>query len=148
MSRKLFSVLLIAMLLSTTAFAAAEQKLDAQKLQQAINKFTGGAKLLTSDAITIWAPNIAEAGHIVPVHIKSTLGHVEQAAVLVGGNPEPLAASYRIPGGNVSLLKSQVKMRGTNDVVAIVKVNGKYYQARKKVKVTIGGCGGEPGKSR
>ncbi len=145
-SRKFFlsSVFISAMLLSAAASSGDKQKqeLDAQQLQQAIKKFTGGAKLLKSEAVTLWTPNIAEAGHIVPVHIKSSLDRVEQVAVLVGGNPKPLAATYRIPAGNMSVLKSQVKMRGTNQIVAIVKANGKYYQASKKVKVTIGGCGG------
>ena len=36
----------------------------------------------------------------------------------------------------------RIKMGKTSDVIAVVKANGKLYEARKAVKVTIGGCGG------
>ena len=37
---------------------------------------------------------------------------------------------------------TRVKMGQTSDVYALVKADGKYYYAKKEVKVTIGGCGG------
>jgi sulfur-oxidizing protein SoxY len=32
-------------------------------------------------------------------------------------------------------------MGQTSDVLAVVKAGGKYYTARKEVKITVGGCG-------
>jgi sulfur-oxidizing protein SoxY len=33
-------------------------------------------------------------------------------------------------------------MAETSNVYALVKANGKYYVAKKEIKVTLGGCGG------
>ena len=33
-------------------------------------------------------------------------------------------------------------MGQTSDVYALVKANGKFFMAKKEIKVTLGGCGG------
>jgi len=33
-------------------------------------------------------------------------------------------------------------MGQSSDVYALVKADGRYYYAKKEVKVTLGGCGG------
>jgi len=39
-------------------------------------------------------------------------------------------------------VQTRVKMGQTSDVYAVVKADGKFYMAKKEVKVTLGGCGG------
>jgi sulfur-oxidizing protein SoxY len=37
---------------------------------------------------------------------------------------------------------TRVKMGQTSHVVALVKADGKFFFARREIKVTLGGCGG------
>jgi len=39
-------------------------------------------------------------------------------------------------------ISMRIKMGKTSDVMAVVNSGGKLFEARKEVKVTIGGCGG------
>jgi sulfur-oxidizing protein SoxY len=44
--------------------------------------------------------------------------------------------------GGVADVNMRVKMGQSSDVVAIVRADGKFYMAKKEIKVTLGGCGG------
>ena len=46
------------------------------------------------------------------------------------------------PAGTDAKVNTRVKMGKSSDVYALVKADGKYYFAKKEVKVTLGGCGG------
>ena len=88
------------------------------------------------------APDIAENGAVVPVGVVSTLAGVEAIAILVEKNPNPLAASFMLPAGTEPSVQTRVKMGQTSDVYALVKAGGKFFIAKKEIKVTLGGCGG------
>ena len=88
------------------------------------------------------APDIAENGAVVPVNIESKIPGTESIALLIEKNPSPLAASFDIPAGTELSVTTRVKMAETSNVYALVKANGKYFVAKKEVKVTLGGCGG------
>jgi sulfur-oxidizing protein SoxY len=60
----------------------------------------------------------------------------------VAKNPNTLAANFRVADGTEPFVSTRVKMGETSDVFALVRADGKYYFAKKEVKVTIGGCGG------
>jgi sulfur-oxidizing protein SoxY len=96
----------------------------------------------SSDAIAIKAPEIAENGAVVPVAIESRLPNTESISLLIEKNPQPLAASFRIPAGTEASVSTRVKMGQSSDVYALVKADGKYYVAKKEIKITLGGCGG------
>jgi sulfur-oxidizing protein SoxY len=53
-----------------------------------------------------------------------------------------LSGSYDILEGCEPDVSMRVKMGQSSDVVALVKADGKYYLAKKEIKVTLGGCGG------
>ena len=53
-----------------------------------------------------------------------------------------LAASFTLPEGTLADVQTRVKMGQTSDVYAVVKANGKFFIAKKEIKVTLGGCGG------
>ncbi len=86
-------------------------------------------------------PDIAENGAVVPITVASTLPRTESIAILIAKNPNTLAANFRLAEGTDPFISTRVKMSETSDVFALVKADGKYYYARKEVRVTIGGCG-------
>jgi len=97
--------------------------------------------------ITITAPDIAENGAVVPVGVASKIPNTEQVAILVEKNPNMVAATFAFGEnafGENTLpdLQTRIKMGQTSDVYALVKADGKFYMAKKEVKVTLGGCGG------
>lgn len=102
----------------------------------------GAGSPRASDAILIKAPEIAENGAVVPVAIESRLPGTESIALLIDKNPQPLAASFGIPAGTEANVSTRVKMGQSSDVYALVKADGRFYVAKKEVKITIGGCGG------
>jgi sulfur-oxidizing protein SoxY len=87
-------------------------------------------------------PDIAENGAVVPVTVTSGLAKTQSIAILIPRNPVALIASFDILEGMDPFVSTRVKMAETSDVYALVKADGRYYYAKKEIKVTIGGCGG------
>ena len=78
----------------------------------------------------------------MPVVIDSRFAGTTEILTIVSRNPKPLAAKNRFGKGSVPLVSSRIKMGQTTEVIALVKAGDRYYTAKSKVKVTIGGCGG------
>ena len=95
-----------------------------------------------SQEILIKAPDIAENGAVVPIGVESKLPGTESITLLIEKNPQPLAASFSIPAGTEAFVTTRVKMGQSSDVYALVKADGKFYLAKKEIKITLGGCGG------
>jgi len=95
-----------------------------------------------SAAIQIKAPEIAENGAVVPITVESKLPGTESITLLIDKNPNPLAASFNIPAGTEPNVSTRVKIGESSDVYALVKADGKFYVAKKEIKITLGGCGG------
>lgn len=114
---------------------------DAKTIDETL-KAIGATGAATSTDVQINASDIAENGAVVPVGVVSTLPNVEAIAILVEKNPNPLAASFVLPAGTEPFVSTRVKMGQTSDVYALVKSGGKFYVAKKEIKVTLGGCGG------
>ena len=114
---------------------------QAKNLSELI-RMLGGASAANSKEILITAPEIAENGAVVPVAVRSQLPRTEQISLLVEKNPDPLAASFQLLEGLEPDLRMNVKMGQSSDVIALVKADGRFYVARKDIRVTIGGCGG------
>jgi sulfur-oxidizing protein SoxY len=105
-------------------------------------RMLGGASAADSKEILITAPDIAENGAVVSVAVRSQLTRTDQISLLVEKNPDPLAATFQLLEGVEPDLRLNVKMGQTSDVIAVVRAEGRFYLARKEIKVTIGGCGG------
>lgn len=114
---------------------------EANKMDDAMAAIGAGKPAESAD-IQITAPDIAENGAVVPVGVASKIPNTESIAILIEKNPAMLAASFDIPQGTVADVQTRVKMGQTSDVYAVVKADGKFYMAKKEVKVTLGGCGG------
>jgi sulfur-oxidizing protein SoxY len=105
-------------------------------------KALGVAEPAQSADVVITSPDIAENGAVVPVAIRSKLAGTDRLALLVDKNPNGLAAAYDLLPGAAAEVSMRIKMGESSDVVALVRADGKYYMARKEIKVTLGGCGG------
>jgi sulfur-oxidizing protein SoxY len=101
----------------------------------------GSTMPIESTDVFVIAPDIAENGSSVSVGVKSTLKNVTEIAFLVTNNPFILSAQFIIPAGTSPQVSTRLKMNKSSDVYALVKSDGKYYFAKKEVKVTLGGCG-------
>jgi sulfur-oxidizing protein SoxY len=104
-------------------------------------KALGAEDAVDSRDIAITAPDIAENGAVVPVAITSRIPNTQQIAIVAAKNPFPLIATFDVSGGGEGYISSRIKMGQTSDVWAVVKAGGKFFTARKEVKITVGGCG-------
>jgi sulfur-oxidizing protein SoxY len=111
------------------------------KVVNDVLKSLGAANPAESKEITITAPDIAENGAVVPVAVASRLANTQQISIVAEKNPFPLAATFEVAGGGEGYVSTRIKMGQTSDVWALVKADGKYYVARKEIKITVGGCG-------
>ncbi|PTD96058.1 thiosulfate oxidation carrier protein SoxY [Pseudothauera lacus] len=124
------------------AFAAWNKDAFDAKTMDAALAAIGAGKPADSADVQITAPDIAENGAVVPVGVVSNIANTEYVAIMIEKNPAMLAASFTIPAGTLADVQTRVKMGQTSDVFAVVKAGGKFYVAKKEVKVTLGGCGG------
>ncbi len=106
-----------------------------------VMKSLGATGAEESRDIVITAPDIAENGAVVPIAVTSKLANTQQISIVAEKNPFPLAATFDVSGGGEGYVSARIKMGQTSDVWAVVKAGGKYYTARKEVKITVGGCG-------
>jgi sulfur-oxidizing protein SoxY len=118
------------------------QAFDAKSIADAMKGIAGTADAAASGDITIKAPDIAENGAVVPVTVSTGMAGVESISILASQNATPLTSSYNLGSATEAFVSTRIKMGKTADVIAVVKAGGKLYQAKKEVKVTIGGCGG------
>lgn len=115
---------------------------------EALNKFTGG-KTPAQGRVKLDLPEIAENGNTVPISIAvespmSQQSYVSDVLVLTDGNPRAGVATFHFsPASGVAEATTRIRLAGTQNVIAVAKMNdGSFFMATKQVKVTIGGCGG------
>jgi sulfur-oxidizing protein SoxY len=113
-----------------------------QKTEAGALKALYGKTPEASDKVVLDAPEIAENGAVVPISVTTALPGVTSIAIIVAGNPFPLAAHYVIPEGTSAAVANRLKLAKTTNIIALVEAGGKVYSATKEVKVTVGGCGG------
>lgn len=104
-------------------------------------KSLGAAGAAESKDIAITAPDIAENGAVVPIAVTSKIPNTQQISIIAEKNPFPLAASFDVSGASEGYVSTRIKMGQTSDVWAVVKAGGKFYTAKKEIKITVGGCG-------
>jgi sulfur-oxidizing protein SoxY len=142
-----------ALTLSASALAAAFGALPtpafaANDSADLIKKFTGG-KQPAEGKVKLDLPEIAENGNTVPMTITvespmSEQSYVTEVLVVGDGNPNAGMATFHFtPLSGVAEANTRIRLAGTQNVIAVAKMNdGSFYTASKQVKVTIGGCGG------
>ena len=103
-------------------------------------KALGGNLPTESREVILSAPDIAENGTSVRIGADSNLKNTTEICLLVENNPAMMSAQFMIPPGTDANVATNLKMSKTGDVYALVKADGKYYFAKKEVRVTLGGC--------
>lgn len=108
-----------------------------------------GTSTPKSGKIKIKLPDIAENGNTVPltVSVDSPMtpdNYVKSIHIGAEGNPYPQVVSLNLtPSSGKAMVSTRIRLAKTQNVVArAVMSDGSVYQSKKKVKVTIGGCGG------
>jgi len=131
-------------LLTPRAVLAAwpQKAFESKSTADALKAVYGSAEAASSGDITVKAPDIAENGAVVPITVSTTLGDLKSISIIAEKNPVPLIATYDMGPTAEGYISMRIKMGKTSDVMAVVNSGGKLFEARKEVKVTIGGCGG------
>lgn len=101
-----------------------------------------GKPIVETDKIELNIPEIAENGALVPVTVTSSLKDIKNIALLVEQNPVPLAIQMILTPDLEPFLSARLKMASSSFVFALAEGEKVCYSVKKKVKVTIGGCGG------
>jgi sulfur-oxidizing protein SoxY len=129
-------------LLTTEAFASPG------KAKALLKKLTGGAKM-KSGRVSLKLPEIAENGRTVPISVKvdspmSSSDYVKAIHVVSEGNPNPEVITFNLTSSSGKAdISTRIRLGKTQNVVAVAMMSdGSVYMAKKKIKVTIGGCGG------
>jgi sulfur-oxidizing protein SoxY len=120
----------------------------AQGWEEAVKKIVGETKPIEA-RVTLDLPEIAENGNTVPfaVSVESPMTekeYVKAIHVISTGNPQSGVATFRLtPQSGKAAVASRMRLARTQDIIALAELSdGKVLQARRSVKVTIGGCGG------
>src|SRR3954447_16874600 len=116
--------------------------------EEAIKKFTGG-KTPVQGKIKLDLPEIAENGNTVPMTVTvdspmTEQAHVTDVLIVADENPRSGVVTFHFsPASGVAEANTRIRLAATQDVTAVAKMNDvSFFMERKKVKVTIGGCGG------
>ncbi len=111
--------------------------------------FPGRAIKDGGDSIKIDLPLIAENGAVVPIAVDinapmTPLHYVKAIYVISDRNRRPLNVTFNLtPAMGRAYVGTNLRLGETTDVRAVVEMSdGGLLQARREVKVTVGGCGG------
>lgn len=133
---------------AATTLAIGDTMAQGATWEDALKKILGEAKA-TEGKLTLELPEIAENGNTVPFTISvdspmTANDYVKTVHVISTGNPQPGVATFRFtPQSGKAAAASRMRLARTQDVIAVAELSdGKFLQAKKSVKVTIGGCGG------
>jgi sulfur-oxidizing protein SoxY len=127
------------------------QTLGAQEtVDAALKRVFGGRPIKDGSAlIKLDIPLIAENGAVVPVSVEvnspmTPANHVKHVYVVADKNRIPIVTRVAFtPQAGQAYMGANIRLGETGDVRAIVEQSdGTLLQAKREVKVTVGGCGG------
>jgi sulfur-oxidizing protein SoxY len=132
------------------AFAAAGSPQPGEKVSETLQRLFGGRPLQPAgDRIKFEAPTIAENGAVVPVRVESSLPmapdkYVKRMYIIADKNRRPLNASFGFtPESGSASFGTNIRLGESSDVRVVAEMSdGTLYEAKREVKVTVGGCGG------
>ena len=113
---------------------------EATKLDEATKGLSVSTETSNKD-IEIIAPDRAENGAVVQIEITSNITNTESITVLVEHNPTPLIGTFSFSNGALPFVITRIKMAEDSDLKVIVKADGQFFTASKKVVVLENGCG-------
>lgn len=129
----------------------AAQALGQQEtVEEALKRLFAGRPLKDAgNLVKLDVPLIAENGAAVKVEVEATspmtaANHVKHIYIVADRNRIPVITRVTLaPESGQAYMGANVRLGETGDVRAIVEQSdGTLLQARREVKVTVGGCGG------
>ena len=100
-------------------------------------------------SIKLDLPLIAENGAVVPVSVDvdapmTPQNHVKAIYIISDKNRRPLNAKFNLtPAMGQAYVGTNLRLGESTEVRAVVEMSdGTLLQAKREVKVTVGGCGG------
>ena len=138
----MMGALATAWLLPLQALAAVWNKaaFEAIKLDVASESLSINREISSQD-ITIIAPDRAENGAVVQIEVISNIANTEAIALFVDKNPTPLIGNFMFGRDVMPYLITRIKMAEDSHVKVVVKAGEHYYTNSKKVIVLENGCG-------
>ncbi len=119
--------------------------LHKRSLEEAMKDVLKGKKPVESEKVKLIAPSIAENGAVVPVKVSvaEPIENVKTIHIFAEKNPDPWTVSINLtPQNGKPYFATRIRLAKTMDVIAVAELkDGSAIMAKKKVKVTIGGCG-------
>lgn len=109
---------------------------------QTLKLIANGKPIVETDKISLEIPEIAENGAFVPFTVTSSLDDIQLISIIVEQNPVPLVIQAQLTPELETFMSGRLKIANSSFVFAIAEGEKACYSAKKKVKVTIGGCGG------
>jgi sulfur-oxidizing protein SoxY len=121
-----------------------------ESVEAAMKRVFGGRPIKDgSGLIKLDVPLIAENGAVVPVSVEVTspmtaTNYVKHVYVVADKNRIPIVTRAAFtPQAGQAYMGANIRLGETGDVRAIVEQSdGTLLQAKREVKVTVGGCGG------
>ncbi len=96
-----------------------------------------------SQVIELKNPDIAENGAVIPVEVKSAL-QAKTIALFKNRSYYKVIAISEMNENSITFFSTRFKSERTTEVIAVVEtLAGQLYVKKSKVKVTVGGCGGD-----
>ena len=100
-------------------------------------------------SIKLDVPLIAENGAVVPLTVEvegpmTPQSYVKAIYIISDKNRRPMNAKFNLtPAMGQAYVGTNLRLGETTDVRAVIEMNdGTLLQAKREVKVTVGGCGG------
>jgi sulfur-oxidizing protein SoxY len=124
--------------------------LPEEKVEQTLKRLFGDRPLKdAAGAIKLELPLIAENGAVVPIAVEvqspmTPADHVKTIYIVSDKNRRPMNVRFNLtPQMGTAAVGTNLRLGETTDVRAIAELsNGTLLQAKREVKVTVGGCGG------
>jgi sulfur-oxidizing protein SoxY len=121
-----------------------------EKVDQTLKRLFGTRPIKdAAGAIKLELPLIAENGAVVPVAVEvqspmTPADYVKTIFIISDKNRRPMNARFQLtPLLGAATVGTNLRLGETTDVRAIAELsNGTLLQAKREVKVTVGGCGG------
>lgn len=113
---------------------------SATRLQKAMDAWLDGQDAVPSEHIRIGVEPLVEDGAVVPIKIHTSLEGVQDIAIFVEKNPNPLIASFSLDSRCKGFIATRIKIGEPSNVVAVVTTANGAYRQDTFVEVVEGGC--------
>lgn len=112
----------------------------AHTVDDAIKSMYGDISVI-EEGVVLGAPNVASNGATIPIEISSDID-AKSVALFQDANPEATVIAYTVYANSIIDYSSKIKMQeGPGTITVIIEgKDGKYYSARKTIRVAGGGC--------